>query len=71
MEERILKELMGGPLYFKELVARIGNRDGIVKALNSLEKRGVISSELVEQPPITEDNGATVFRWVRQWRLVK
>ena len=68
MEDRILKELKGGPLYFKELVDRIGKREGIIKALYALEKKGSISSELVRQEDIIE-GGITVFRQVRQWKL--
>ena len=68
MEDRILKELKGGPLYFKELVDRIGKREGIIKTLYALEKKGAISSELVEQEDIIE-GGIRVFRQVRRWKL--
>lgn len=68
MEDKIMKELKGGPLYFKELVDRIGKREGIIKALYALEKRGIISSDLVEQEDLIE-GGIHVHRQVRQWKL--
>ena len=71
MEERVLKELRGGPLYYRELAIRLGRTRGLVKALYALEDRGIISSEMVVQPTITEADGVVVHRRVRQWRLAK